>query len=245
MDRKRLTTFIVGFGILIILVIFLFARSSIRSAGRIQLPQEDNGAEDSNGDGANTTGLDLVAVTPETVQEVVATMERLEAYSRTVTVTTIWNGGSQTTEAVVSQLNGQTRIDTKIPGGGTRHVLTDGEITCIWYDSETDWAEYLAGDFTSDREQRIPTYEDLLQYPVDAIQAAEYGEYSGVYCIAVTTEDDGGYTDGWWISVSTGLLVAAETYYEGELVYRMNSLTVDTTSPAESLFLLPDGSSLG
>jgi hypothetical protein len=59
-----------------------------------------------------------------------------------------------------------------------------------------------------------------------------------------TAPDEGGYTLRYWVDVNTGLLVAAEKMFGEEAVYRMASLEVDRSMPAETFFLLPDGTAL-
>lgn len=71
------------------------------------------------------------------------------------------------------------------------------------------------------------------------------GMVSDVRCIYVeTAEDDWGYTQRYWVSVDTGLLVVAERLQDGETVYRMAALAVDQTAQDEKLFTLPDGTEL-
>ena len=185
-----------------------------------------------------------VEITPETVQQAVATMTRPATYVRTVRITTHWSGGSRTVDVQTAVREPYTRMDVQTAGGSTRHLLTDGERTCIWYDEEREWAEFPSGDFTEDEEQRILTYEDLLELPTEEIVAAVYRDYKDLSCICVlTAADKEGYDTAYWISVDTGLLVAAITRQDGETVYEMESLTMDTAVD-ESRFLLPDGSAL-
>ena len=246
MDRRRMTMLGLGFGILILLVVVLFATSTVRQADRITLPEDgENSPSGDDGESGDTSSLELVGITTETVQRVVATMSRLEAYSRTVTVETFWEGGSQSAELQTYVSGSLTRVDSRQADGSIRHLLTDGETSCIWYDDAREWISLPAGDFTSDTEQRIPTYEDILELPVSEIASASYGDYQGLYCIAVETLPDGeGYYTQYWISAEAGLLAGSETYQWEELVYRMTALTVDASTPSEDLFLLPDGSSL-
>ena len=73
-----------------------------------------------------------------------------------------------------------------------------------------------AGDITPDDEQAIPTYETILDLPVEDIAAADYRSVSDVNCIYVeTVQDPEGYTQRYWVSVETGLLVASERLLEG------------------------------
>lgn len=129
--------------------------------------------------------------------------------------------------------------------GQVRHTITDGEITYIWYGSESSVYSAPAGDITPDDEQAIPTYETILDLPVEDIAAADYRSVSDVNCIYVeTVQDPEGYTQRYWVSVETGLLVASERLLEGETIYRMASLTADLSTPSTDRFILPDGTVL-
>ena len=93
--------------------------------------------------------------------------------------------------------------------------------------------------------QRIPTYEDVLALDQETIAAAGYEEKEGLACIYVeTVPDSQGYVEQYWISVDSGLLACAETWLDGQLVYRMSAYTVDQPVPEEASFTLPDGTVL-
>ncbi len=244
MKKHRFTLIIMGSCILILLLLLLFIRGTSRQRSHMELPDDSagfSGGEEEPNDGSS---LSLVEITPETVQQAVATMTRPAAYVRTVRVTTYWSGGSRTAEVQTAVQEPYTRTDTQTADGSVRHLLTDGERTCIWYDEEREWAEFPGGTFTEDEEQRILTYEDLLALPAEEIAAAVYRDYKDLSCICVlTAENAAGYDTAYWISVDTGLLVAAITRQNGETVYEMESLTMDTAVD-ESRFRLPDGSLL-
>lgn len=245
MKKHRSTLIAMGFCVLILLILLLFIRGTSRQRTHMELPDDSGdltGGEEEPG--SDTDSLALVEITPETVQQAVATMSRPTAYVRTVSVTTHWSGGSRTVDVQTAVQGDYTRTDVQTADGSVRHLLTDGETTCIWYDEERTWAEFPSGTFTQDEEQRILTYEDLLALPAEEIAAAVYADYQGIACIcALTAEDEAGYDTAYWISVDTGLLVAAMTRQHGESVYEMQSLTMDTAVD-ESKFLLPDGSRL-
>ena len=244
MDRKRLTYFTFSFLILILLVVLLFARGTARRSDRITLPDPDSDSQGGslqpdNGDSA----LNLVEITPETVQTAISVMSRPAAYSRTVTVELFWEEGSRAEDTAVYERGGVTRMDTQLSDGSTRHLLTDGETTCLWYNNSSDWTTFPAGAFSQDAEQRLPTYEGILDLPPEEIADADYSAYEGVYCIRVVTEEDAyGYVTTYWIAVDTGLLAAAETYLGETMTYRMQGLSVDVSEPDSAFFLLPDGS---
>ena len=50
--------------------------------------------------------------------------------------------------------------------------------------------------------------------------------------------------DRYWISVESGLLVAAERLQYEHTVYQMESLSVTVGEPPDSVFTLPDGTLL-
>ena len=96
------------------------------------------------------------------------------------------------------------------------------------------------GAVSADNEQCIPTYEDILDLPVEAISTADYRVLSDIRCIYVEAAEEDSQLC-YWVSVDTGLLVAAEKLLDGQRVYRMEALTVDQTEPAATEFTLPDG----
>ena len=94
-------------------------------------------------------------------------------------------------------------------------------------------------------EQGIPTYEDILRLDKKRIAAADYRLLDTVDCIFVeTAADDGGYIERYWVSVSDGLLCAAEKLQGEDVVYRMAGMSVDSGNVAEDAFTLPDGTVL-
>ena len=161
-----------GIVILVILVVLLMLVSNLRRSSRVVLPDISTAAEDPElPSGEN--GLTVVEVTPETVQAAVATLHRPEAYSRSVTVEYLWDGGSKTAEMTVSVSGPWSRTDRTLPDGQVRHTVTDGETTYIWYNDENEFFSGPAGNVTPDMEQAIPTYEDVLSLPVEEIAQAD------------------------------------------------------------------------
>ena len=80
---------------------------------------------------------------------------------------------------------------------------------------------------------------------MESIAQADYRVISDVNCIFVETgELSGGTVLRYWVSVDTGLLVAAEKLVDGETVYRMGALSVDLSTPTAADLTLPDGTLL-
>ena len=61
-------------------------------------------------------------------------------------------------------------------------------------------------------------------------------------CVYVETAPDAlGYVDRYWVSVDSGLLVAAERDGGKRLIYRMTGIEADIGGVGEQEFRLPDG----
>ena len=221
MDKRKLNRITWAFVAVTVLTVALMLTGSLRRTSRITLPSSttasDTQPEDSTGSGDMPT---VVTVTPETVQTAIETLDRPEAYRRTVTVEQFWGSGSGTYAVTVTVRGGWTRTDRTLPDGRVRHAATNGETTYIWYNSQNPVYTTSAGGVSADNEQTIPTYEDVLNLPVEEIVEADYRTISEVNCIYVETgETAEGYALRYWVSVDTGLLVAAEKLLDGETVY--------------------------
>lgn len=239
-----MTYFTIGVGVLLLVVVGLLAYGSRRGSGGIVLPGEPgdvSGVEDPSGENR----LNVISISPETVQAAIRTLSRPATYSRLQVVETIWSGGSGQSVSQIYVSGGRTRLDTQQTDGSVRHMLFSGEAAAVWYDDESEWALLRAGALAADLAGRMPGYEAVLELPVERITTADYREREGVYCIYVeTAADEAGYAGQYWVSVDDGLLYAAERTCNGEVVYRFTAGRPETEPPEEKLFLLPDGSAL-
>lgn len=241
MKNRKTPLMIIILGMLL-LVILLLAQHMLRERSTITLPERPAEA-DSSGGSSDTKALNVLRITPETVQAAVATLSRPVSYQRSQTVVLYWEGGKSTTTAQVAAKNGVTRIDMTLPDGSVSHILFNGERFAVWYDEDKDWSLLRADQISPDALQRMPTYETVLDLPADRIVQAEFCQLSGVYCIYILTAPDAdGYSESFWISVQSGLLYAAERTYNGNVIYRFSATEPNKDAPDEALFLLPDGS---
>ncbi len=242
MDRRKVNRITAGFVVLVALVVSLMLVNSLRRSAHITLPAQTETPGVSPGAPEGGEALTVVEITPDTVQAAIATLDRPAEYRRTIQVEQVWSGGSGMTSISVAVSGGRTRTDRTMPDKQVRHAVTDGTTTYIWYNQEQTVYSGPAGGISADNEQIILTYEDVLALPAGEITAADYQAVSDVRCIYVeTAEDAGGYVQRYWVSVDTGLLVAAERLLDGETVYRMGALTLDAAAPTEADFTLPDG----
>lgn len=184
-----------------------------------------------------------VEVTTDTVQQVVATLERPESYARTITVETQGADGSfGVTTTAVTVDGGWTQTAATLPDGRVCHSLIGGGKRYVWYDQESRWREYEAGEYSADLSQRLPTYEDMLAADKGQIVAAQYALSGSMPCVYIAVAEESlGYVESYWVSVDTGLLVYAESSRDGEVFYRMSGYTVETPATPGHSFTLPDG----
>ena len=246
MKKRRISRAATGFVVLVVLVIALMLSNTLRSSPRIVLPEETEApGQTEENPSLGGDALTVVAVTPETVQAAIKTLNRPETYRRSIKVQQFWKGGDGIVEATVTVSGAWTRVDRTLSEDRVRHTVTDGETTYIWYNSEREVYTTPAGSITADIEQTIPTYEDILALPVEKIADANYQVIFDVNCICVeTTENEEGYMLRYWVSMDNGLLMAAEKLQAGETVYRMWQTDEDLAPTIGQEVTLPDGTVL-
>ena len=186
------------------------------------------------------SGHDVAELSPETVQSVIALLSRAESYSRTVTIEDIWSGGSSETKLSVWVDGSRTRIRVELPGGVKNILLRDAKLY-IWYDNSSGVYESdIMSASEADEWLRCIDYEELLQLPASAILSTNYELFGGESCICVEySSGELGYLNRVYVSVSTGLLMGAETYDGDSLIYSMSSSAPSFSAPDESMFRLP------
>lgn len=183
-----------------------------------------------------------VEVSPDTVQSVIAALDRQESYSRVVTSTL--EGATAATSVWVD--GDWTRADMMLPTGRIVHTIVGDGRVWRWYDNDPTTVTWEAdGDSVDIEGQRIPTYEDVLELDKSLITAAGYEEKNGYACVYVQADvPELDQRERYWVSADNGLLVAAETESGGEVVYSMASNAPEIPVSAQASFALPDGTLL-
>ena len=196
-----------------------------------------------------------VRTTPETVQNIIATLTRPENYARTVTVemaTGSDQAGSFTASVLVDGAWTSIELTQSFQPMGTQYtiVYTDPESgegkLYRWYAGSTEVKTWPVGERGADLAQHIPTYEDVLELDPDSIVDAGFVVRDGVPCVYVEAQmEELGYLERYWVSTENGLLIAAETSKDGVVVLRMSSTEAEVLQTAdEERFTLPDGTVL-
>lgn len=179
-----------------------------------------------------------IEVTPETVQTVIATLQRIDSYARTLTVERYSSAGRRTETLDVWARGGSCRIT--VHGDPVKNVLLSGLDKWVWYSDREGIFHGTARDGDPDAYQTLLTYEDVLTMPASRITDAGYTDYDGTDCIFVRyTEGPFSYDHRCYIAVDTGLLMGQETYDGEALIYAMHSTVPEISTPDEALFLPP------
>ena len=249
-DRKR-TMLAVGIIAVVLLAVpysFSINLFAVPPALELADPNASSSVKPS-GEAPDANGGIVVEVSTQTVQSLIAFLARYESYSRTVNVE--YYSGGQCVGVVSAQVwadGGWTRADVTLSSGRVEHSVVGEGRLWLWYDQEASVYVGPAGEMSADLAQRLPTYEDVLALDKSSITSAGYVERDGLPCVYVeAVRPELGYTERYWISETSGLLMAAEAEKDGEVIYSMSShevvspLALDKTS---GVFSLPDGTEL-
>lgn len=249
MERRKRTLFAMLIAGIIVLAVFssfainLFHRDSYQ----ISLPDLfQNGDTDPLGNEISPGDQFVrVEITPKTVQSVIATLTRPQSYYREITIE-LWAGEESSVTTAQVWVDGEwTRSDVTAPGGLVQHNLVGDGTRWLWYDNDREAISFPADQAVSDLVQRIPTYEDVLDLSEKDITDTGYEDYSGLNCVFVEVkQEELDSYERYWISESSGLLVAAERVKGDQLLYRMTALSLESPAPLSSSFALPDGTVL-
>jgi len=243
-DRKRTVLAAVIILVVLAAVLYSFFLNLFAPLPRLEVadPDASQSVDPLGGESGRPAGV-VVEVTPQTVQSLIASLERYESYRRTVAVEYLEQGRSLgTVTAQVWADGGWVRTSCALSSGTVEHTIVGEGRLWLWYDEGQAVYSGPAGRETADLTQRLPTYEDVLELDKSGITAAGYEERDGQPCVYVEAKTAMDYTERYWVSVNSGLLVAAETEKGGEVVYAMSAR--DVVSPLEEtggVFALPDG----
>lgn len=248
-QKNRLLISIAVIALMVIALFTSFGRSLfILNPPSVELPSMDSstGLGNVSSTPENSSQYQKVEVTPQTVQSVIATLERTDSYFRELTIETFWNEGGSST-LVQSWIDGDWSLSRRVlPSGVIRHDLVGSNTLYYWYDGSRQYMSAPADGLSSDLSQRLPTYETVLELDPATITSAGYELRGELPCVYVeVTQEEFSMVERYWVSVDTGLLVSAETELDGQMTYRMTAYApITAPCPATASFALPDGTTL-
>lgn len=185
-------------------------------------------------------------ITKENVQQVIASLERPDAYSASVTNTLYWDGAWNQIHAVQYVRDGVylTEYDDA-SGNAERFEAVKGDAYYAWRRGGTVQYAGAAGSVSADASSMIPTYETVIEEDPANINEAGLRTVNGESCIYVTVSDAAtGYSLTYWVSTVSGLLVQADYNRNGELARSVVVDNIQQIEPSAALFVMPNGTSL-
>lgn len=242
--ERRNQNFLIGL-IAVVIVIAVFSSFGLSlfngPTPTITLPTPLPTATAPGGDISQEEGK-RVEIAPATVQSTIMAMDRIESYYRTVTTIL---AGKETRVRVWADRTWTRSELTLSSGTVVNTVVGDGQVW-RWYGNDDDVVIWQADDTSVDVEsQRIPTYEDVLALDTERITAAGYEEHDGYFCVFVEVDvPELDQRERYWVSADSGLLAAAETEHNGEVVWSMTTTVPEIPVPLSASFELPDGTVL-
>ncbi len=173
-------------------------------------------------------------VTPETVGAVLRSIPRVRSYSRAVIAETFHSGGSMT-EVLLCWVRGDSlrlRTDEK-------NLLSTPDGLWVWYDDEPEvFASQRAAEAERMRYMRLLDWETLLED--GEIVDAAYTDFEGEECVYVAVRAGAfDYVSELYVSLRTGLLIAADRYEDETCVYRLRTSGLEISTPEDSRFEPP------
>lgn len=187
----------------------------------------------------------VVTVNADNVQNVIKMMSRRGTYSRYITVTSYWNGGS-ITSTIASRIDGD-NASYVISGKREKHIIRTGDMFYLWYgDSSRVFSSKIdSGTVSDDELQSLVTWEKIIGLPKDNIKSASYSELNGDKCIYVEyVSGELGFKTECYVGIEDGLVLSANTYDGNVLIYSMTSTEPNYSAVAETYFELPDGTNV-
>lgn len=181
-----------------------------------------------------------VKITPQNVQDVIATLSRPNAYSLAVTNTLYWDAsGSATLQCRQYVREGAYRTETLDADGAVRQVtLQYGDALYAWDAGTSTYYTGHAGAFTPAETAMLPTYETVCTLPQEKIQEAGLIELAGQPMVRVLAEQDG-QTAEYVVSTVTGLLYSATFAQDGVRTRAIQTSVLSLNPSDDAYFTLP------
>lgn len=233
-----------AFCAVVVVILLLFWTGSSRKQPIIpDLPQTEASS------GSSTENLDYlqVEITPQNVQDVIAALTRPSSYYIETKSELHYDNQISTYLRRKWVRNEWSRVDLfNTNSTVTMHVIFTKESAFFWYPGSSRYTQLPVGDFTADESQMMMVYEDILKLDSKNIMDAKLTRFDGEDCIyAEVTRPELGYTERYWVSVSSGLLLLGQTLKDNALIYSVQTLELDTTTPEDAVFTLPGNQFVG
>lgn len=194
---------------------------------------------------ASSDGKKHLDVTPETVQTALKTLSRADSFSRTYSIKSYWNNGANESDSTLKMWQKSKNMRLNISENNTaKNILVRDNKLYVWYDGVNGvFSSELSDSALSsetDKFSRLVTYEDIYNVPSGDITDAGYRDENSQSCIfAEYKSSDGNYVNQIYVSIDSGLLVSTYIHEGTALVYSMESVSSEISTPADDIFDIP------
>ena len=186
--------------------------------------------------------IDVLTVSADNIRDVVARLDRPNAYSRDIIIESFWDGGESVYNFNVSVRDGVTALRTFF-GGTSKYIVITGEYRYIWYAGDSEPVKVKNTSVAADdKNQMIVTYEDIVGLERSQILSAELiiDENDPVIFVRYMSSPFG-YVTEVYVSIELGLITSVEQYDGDTLIYRMSTGVCNLETPGDTGFILPNG----
>lgn len=243
-QRKTYTTLIFAIAGIIIFILFLLFIPDMSSNLINTVPEYPPEISIVNTNEALITSA--VTIDKNNVKNIISAMARpSEYFSETQSILSHSSGSATYTRRrwVKGPLS---KVELISSNSQTMHYLYTESNVHIWRSGSRTYHTVSRGDFEPDDAQMMMTYEDILNADDVNITRAGLSSKDNSPCIfAELKSPHTGYTERYWVSALTGLLVHGETLdKEGRVIYSITSLQTSIAAQGDENFTLPDGKKL-
>ena len=159
-EKKRTVMAVVIIVVVLAAVLYSFFLNLFAPTPRLVIADPNAGqSADPVAQESGQPGGVAVEVTPQTVQSLIASLERYESYRRTVSVE--YFDAGQSLGAVTAQVwadGGWVRTSASLSSGVVEHTVVGDGALWLWYDGGEQVYSGPAADRAADLSQRLPTY---------------------------------------------------------------------------------------
>ena len=245
MNKQHKTLFFMSVALFVIIatVLFLLLVPNMSSPLINTIPEYP--PELGSSENSYTETGEIVSVDRTNVKNIVAAISRPNEYFSETKSVLFYNGGNSEFSRKKWIKGELARVDVISPNGQTSltHYVYTKDSVFVWRTGSRTYYKGALGSFEPDDAQMMMSYEDILSASDDSIITAQLTTHDGISCIYAEIKDPyTGYTEEYWISYTTGLLVYGKTLDEaGNTIYTINSAHTDISAQSLETFRLPNG----
>ena len=236
----QLSLIIIGICAVLLLLLFIPDMGTTLINTVPEFPPETNNILDEA-----TPPSNMISVDKTNVKNVISAMSRPDEYYSETRSVLSYSAGSATYFRRKWVKGNWARVDVMNSSASSvsmHYLYGNGEVYA-WRPQDRTYYKTQAGSQSADNLQMMMTYEDIISAQDENIITAQYTQYDGLQCIYAEVRDPTlSYTERYWVSTSTGLLVYGQTLDEkGSVIYTIQATQTDVSPQSNENFTLPNG----